>query len=220
MKVMLIGATGYVGSAIRDELLARDHQVGAVVRNPARLPAQPGICALTVDLSDADSVAAAASAHDAVISAYSPGLADPHLYERHVATMRVIIDGVSRSGSARLLVVGGAGTLEVAPGVQLVDTPEFPAQWKATALATRESLRLLRNADRGLRWTFLAPAAHLEPGERTGQYRVGHGQWLADEHGHSRISVQDYAVAMVDELETPRHERRLFNVASNSVDRP
>jgi putative NADH-flavin reductase len=212
MNTLLIGASGYVGSAILKELLDRGHRVTAVVRDPGRLPAHPALTVADADAYDAASIAAAANGHDAVISAFSPGLADPELYDHHVAAMTAIVEGVKRSAVDRLLVVGGAGTLEVAPGVQLVDTPEFPSQWKPTALATRESLKLLQDAP-SLRWSFLAPAAHLEPGERTGRYRVGTGRLLVDAQGQSRISVADYAVAMADELEQPRHERQLFNVA-------
>jgi putative NADH-flavin reductase len=165
-----------------------------------------------VDVQDAASIATSAQGHEAVISAFSPGLADPELYAHHVAGIASIIDGVKRAKVDRLLVVGGAGTLEVAPNVQLVDTPEFPSQWKQTALATREGLHLLQR-EPSLQWTFLAPAAHLEPGERTGKYRLANGQLLLDAHGNSLISVADYAVAMVDELEQPRHERRVFNAA-------
>lgn len=212
MKTLLIGASGYVGSALLKELLDRGHQVSAVVRDPSRLPQHPALDAIDADVYDAASIAAAANGHEAVISAFSPGLADPELYAHHVAGIGAIIAGVARSTAGRLLVVGGAGTLEVAPGVQLVDTPEFPEQWKATALATRESLRLLGQTP-SLRWTFLAPAAHLEPGERTARYRIGTGQFLVDAQGQSRISVADYAKAMIDELEQPQHERQLFNVA-------
>ncbi|GAB3358140.1 NAD(P)-dependent oxidoreductase [Lysobacter tyrosinilyticus] len=212
MKIMLIGASGYVGSALLNELLERGHQVTAAVRNPERLPAHPALTAVSVNVQDAASIASAAQGHAAVISAFSPGLADPDLYANHVAGVASIIDGVKRAKVARLLMVGGAGALEVAPGVQLVDTPEFPAQWKQTALATREGLHRLQN-ESSLRWSFLAPAAHLEPGERTGQFRLGNGEFLVDAQGNSHISVSDYAVAMVDELEQSRHERRLFNVA-------
>lgn len=212
MKTLLIGATGYVGSALLKELLDRGHTVTAVVRDAARLPGHAALTAANADVYDAASVAKLADGHDAVISAFSPGLSDPELYDHHVAGISAIVAGVKRSDVERLLVVGGAGTLEVAPGVQLVDTPEFPAQWKPTALATRESLRLLQG-EPSLRWSFLAPAAHLEPGERTGHYRIGHGQLLTDAQGQSHISVADYAVAMIDELEQPRHERQVFNVA-------
>jgi putative NADH-flavin reductase len=212
MKTVLIGATGYVGSAVLEELLDRGHDVTAVVRKPERLPAHARLKAASADVFDATSVSHVVAGHDAVISAYSPGHADPDLYRHHVAAMGAIIDGVARSDVRRLLVVGGAGTLEIAPGRQLIDSPDFPSQWKPTASATRESLNLLKHANT-LRWTFLAPAAHLEPGERTGKYRVADGQLLVDASGESRISVQDYAVAMVDELEHPQHERRLFNVA-------
>jgi putative NADH-flavin reductase len=149
--------------------------------------------------------------HDAVISAYSPGRDVPDIYQQHVSGYRKIIDGVKEAGVKRLLVVGGAGSLEVAPGVQLVDTPQFPEQWKAGALAAREVLYLLRDESE-LEWTFLSPSNMIAPGERTGRFRLGTDQLLTDANGQSWISLEDYAVAMLNELEDPKHIRQRFTV--------
>lgn len=126
--------------------------------------------------------------------------------------MQSIVSAAKKAGVPRLLVVGGAGSLEVAPGVQLVDTPQFPAQWKGTAEGAREALNLLRR-EKELNWTMLSPAAMIAPGERTGKYRVGKDQLLVNGSGESRIFLEDYAVAMIDELENPAHPRSRFTVA-------
>jgi putative NADH-flavin reductase len=213
MKVLIIGGTGFVGSALVEEALRRQHAVSAIARNLQKLARNERLAGVQADVYDSNKVASIAEGHNAVISAFSPSVADPDLYEHHLQGFRSIITGIKRAGVSRFLVVGGAGSLEVAPGVQLADTPEFPAQWKPTALATRESLHLLRG-ERSLEWTFLAPPAHLEPGERTGRYRTGTDRLLVDATGASRISVADYAVAMIDELERPQHIRQRFTVAS------
>jgi putative NADH-flavin reductase len=149
--------------------------------------------------------------HDAVISAFNPGWANPNMYDVQVRGTRAIIDGVKKAGVKRLLFVGGAGSLEVKPGVQSVDLPEFPAEYKQGALATREALNLLRK-EPSLDWSFLSPSADLFPGQRTGKFRLGTDQLLADTQGKSRISVEDYATAMIDEVENPKHIRRRFTV--------
>ena len=149
--------------------------------------------------------------HDAVISAFNPGWSNPDIYNQQVKGTRAIIDGVKKAGVKRLLFVGGAGSLEVKPGVQSVDLPEFPAEYKQGALATREALNLLRK-EPSLDWSFLSPSADLFPGQRTGKFRLGTDQLLADAQGESRISVEDYAMAMIDEVEKPKHIRRRFTV--------
>ena len=133
------------------------------------------------------------------------------MYELQVRGTRAIIDGVKKAGVKRLLFVGGAGSLEVKPGVQSVDLPEFPVEYKQGALATREALNLLRK-EPSLDWSFLSPSADLFPGQRTGKFRLGTDQLLADTQGKSRISVEDYAMAMIDEAEKPKHIRRRFTV--------
>ncbi|MCM2336480.1 MAG: NAD(P)-dependent oxidoreductase [Pseudomonas sp.] len=210
MNIALIGASGYVGSAVLKEALARGHRVTAVVSNPAKLAAQPGLEIVKVDVLDHAALAPRLAGHDAVVSAFS-GHAQADVYGYYVQGMRSIITAAKQARVPRLLVVGGAGSLEVAPGVQLVDTPEFPAQWKGTAEGAREALKLLR-AETELDWTMLSPSAHLEPGERTGRFRLGTDQLLVDAQGESRISVEDYAVVMIDELERPAHSRRRFTV--------
>jgi len=210
MNIVLIGASGYVGSALLKEALARGHRVTAIVSNPAKLAAQPGLEIVKADVRDIAALAPRLQAHDAVVSAFS-GHAQADVYGYYVQGMRSIIAAAKQARVSRLLVVGGAGSLEVAPGVQLVDTPEFPAQWKGTAEGAREALQLLR-AEPELDWTMLSPSAHLEPGERTGHFRLGTDQLLVDAQGASRISVEDYAVAMIDELERPAHARRRFTV--------
>jgi len=211
MKVALIGASGYIGSGLREELLARGHQVTALVGHPEKLPAQPGLTAVAVDVQDASALAGLLTGHDVVLSAFS-GHAQADVYGYYVGGIRNIIAATRKAGVPRLLVVGGAGSLEVAPGVQLVDTPEFPAQWKGTAEGAREALKLLKE-EKALDWTMLSPAAEIFPGERTGSFRLGGDSLLTDTEGKSRISVADYAIAFVDELERPAHGGRRFSVA-------
>lgn len=210
MKIALIGATGFVGSALLKEALARGHQVTALVSRPEKLATQPGLTALKADALDSAGLSAQLRGHEAVISAFS-GHAQREVFNYYVRGIRSIIDAVKSAGVPRLLVVGGAASLEVAPGVQLLDTPEFPAQWKETAAGAREALNMLRTEDT-LEWTFLSPSAYLEPGERTGRFRLGTDQLLVDAEGNSRISIEDYAVAMIDELERPAHSRTRFTV--------
>jgi putative NADH-flavin reductase len=211
MKIALIGATGFIGSAVLQEALDRGHQVTGIQRHPEKLPQHPNLVAQRGDVRNETETTELVRGHDAVISAYNPGWDVPDLYQEQVSGYRSIIDGVKKAGVKRLLVVGGAGSLEVAPGVQLVDTPEFPDQWKPGSLATREVLYLVRD-EPGLEWSYLSPSGTIAPGERTGQFRLGTDQLLTDANGESRISLEDYAVAMLDELENPQHIRQRFTV--------
>jgi len=201
MKIALIGATGFIGSRLLTELTSRGHQVTAIVRNPEKVAPGADIIAKKGDVCDKDGLAALLAGHDAVISAV-------HFSASNPATL---LAAVKQSGVKRYLVVGGAGSLEVAPGVKLFDTPEFPAIYLDEARKGGAFLDLLKG-ESGLDWTFLSPSALIEPGERTGQFRLGRDQLLADGKGQSRISAEDYAVALVDELETPAHTRQRFTV--------
>jgi putative NADH-flavin reductase len=212
MKVAIIGASGQIGAFIRDEALARGHYVTAIVRHPEKIPTQdPHLTIVEADVLK-DKVEELVKGHDAVISAYNPGWSNPNIYNEQIEGYEAIINGVKKSGIKRLLVVGGAGSLEVAPGVQLLDRAGFPEQVKKGVLATRETLYMLKKEE-GLEWTFLSPPGSIAPGERTGHYRVGKDQLLKDEKGESKISTQDYAVAMLDELQNPQHIRERFTVA-------
>jgi putative NADH-flavin reductase len=211
MKIALFGATGMIGERIAKEALARGHQVTAIVRDPARLAvADNHLRVVGGDVSDAGSVAAAVVGHDVVVSAVGPsaGNGDPQML---LTAAHALVEGLGRAGVKRLLVVGGAGSLDIAPGVRLVDTPNFPAAWKPLALAHADALDVYRAAD--LDWTFFSPAALIAPGERTGEYRTGTDQLLADAEGNSFISAEDYAVALLAEIEQPQFIRRRFTAA-------
>jgi putative NADH-flavin reductase len=210
LKIALFGATGMVGSRIAAEAAGRGHQVSALARNPARVPAGvANLKAAQADLLDAASVAAAVRGHDVVASAYAPP-------QDHLATLtdatRALVEGVRAAGLKRLVVVGGAGSLEVAPGKQLVDTAGFPDAYKPIALAHRVVFDYYRTVT-DLAWTFFAPAALIAPGERTGTFRTGANTLIADAEGNSRISAEDYAIAFVDELEHGRFVRQIATVA-------
>jgi uncharacterized protein len=210
MKVAIIGATGFVGSALLKEAVERGHEVTALVSNPGKVSASGKVTALQANVLTEDALAQSLKGHDAVVSAFS-GHAQADVRGYYVKGIQSIISAAKKAGAPRLLVVGGAGSLEVAPGVQLIDTPQFPDQWKATAEGARDALNLLRK-EQELNWTVLAPSAHIAPGARTGKFRIGKDALLTDGSGESHISLEDYAVAMIDELEQPAHARSRFTV--------
>src|SRR5450830_670722 len=201
MKIAIIGATGNVGSRLLDEALRRGHSVSAIARKASALAARANLSTHDVDVHHSDAVAAVLKGHDAVISS------------GRFATIAAadIVAPLKQAGVKRLLVVGGAGSLEVAPGAALVDTPQFPAEYKPEALAGRTFLESLRN-EATLDWTFLSPSALFIPGERTGKFRLGKDQLLTAADGKSWISMEDYAIAMLDETEKPAHIRQRFTV--------
>jgi len=210
MNIALIGASGFIGSALLAEALSRGHRVTGLVGRPERLGAHPLLTAVQADVLDTAALAAQLKGHDAVLTAFS-GHAQQDVAGYYLKGFNAILQATRDAGVPRLLAVGGAGSLEVAPGLQLLDTPEFPAAYKGSAEGARQALALLR-AEPALDWTMLSPSAIIEPGQRTGQFRLGTDQLLANAAGDSRISVQDYAVAMLDELERPAHSRRRFTV--------
>lgn len=216
MKIALIGATGFVGAAVLDELLSRDHVVTALVRTPAKLTTHSRLEARALDAYNIEAVAQAVAGHDVVVSAFNPGWDEPDLYSLFMKGSAAIERGVETSGVKRLLVVGGAGSLFVAPGIQLVDTAEFteraPANIIPGARAARDALTAMRS-NMVLEWTFLSPPAMLEPGKRTGNYQIGGEQLPMVGDQMAGISVADFAVALVDEIETPKHVRMRFSVA-------
>ncbi|WP_019998150.1 NAD(P)-dependent oxidoreductase [Aureimonas ureilytica] len=200
MKIALIGASGNAGSRIAAELSTRGHEVTAIARNADRIARLPGVTPLAVDIADTDALVSALKGHDAIVSSVHFTASDPDQ----------LIGAAKASGVKRYLVVGGAGSLEVAPGVKLVETPQFPAQYKEEATKGGVFLDKLRQ-ETDLDWTFLSPSAAFVPGERTGQFRLGQNELLTNEAGSS-ISFEDYAVALADEIEMPRHVRQRFTV--------
>lgn len=208
MKIALYGATGMIGQSILKEALLRGHDVTAIVRDPSKLTPADHMRAVKGDVLDTAGVAATVKGHDAVISSINAPNDDPQVFVRAAHSL---IDGLKQAGVKRLISVGGAGSLEIAPGVKLFDTPDFPAAWRPGAKALGDALEVYRTAD--LDWTFVSPAMMIAPGERTGKFRVGGDQLLTDANGESKISVDDYAIALLDELEQPKNLRRRMTVA-------
>ncbi|WP_182336566.1 NAD(P)-dependent oxidoreductase [Stenotrophomonas acidaminiphila] len=215
MKVALIGATGFVGRALLEELLSRGHEVTALARHPEKLAARERLRVVRADVSDAAQVQAAVAGNDAVLSAYNAGWGNPDIYHDFMQGSRAIVAGTRAAGVKRYLVVGGAGSLYTADGVQLVDTPSFPPAFHDGARAARDALEDLKG-ESTLDWTFLSPPVAFHDGgptERTGRYRTGSDTPLMAADGPGTISPADLAVALVDELEQPRHLRQRFTIA-------
>jgi putative NADH-flavin reductase len=207
MKIVLYGASGMIGRRLLSKALGRGHPVILVVRDRQRItPPKGRVLVVEGDVLDATSVAAAVKGHDAVLSAVGP---TPEII---AGAARSLIEGLTRAGVKRLVVVGGAGTLEVAPGVLLLQTPQSPAEYELVAQAHGTALNTFRQ-NTTLDWTFVSPAAFIQPGERTGRFQLGGDQLLVDAKGDSRISAEDFAVAFLDEIEKPAHLRQRFTVA-------
>jgi putative NADH-flavin reductase len=215
MKIALIGATGFVGTALLKELTDRGHEVIAIARHAEKLQATALVTPKTGDVMDPKQVADLVKGSDAVVSAYNSGWTNPRIYEDFMAASHAIQEGVKNSGVKRLIVIGGAGSLEIKPGLQLIDTPEFPAEYKHGASAARDYLNDLKR-EKDLEWTFFSPAIfmnHDSSGVRKGHYRLGLDNPVFDEKGQCVLSVEDLALVIVDELEQPRHIRQRFTAA-------
>jgi uncharacterized protein len=196
MKIVVFGSTGMIGSRIATELEQRGHEVIGASR------------ATGTDITDPASVAAAVTGADAVVSAVAARGVDYTLHD----VARSVVDGLRRASVKRLVIVGGAGSLEVAPGLRLMDTPDFPDEFKAEAGQGADALALFQRIS-DLDWTYVSPAAFIHPGERTGHYRLGGDQLLVDEKGNSEISAEDYAIGIADLLERGAHPRARVAVA-------
>lgn len=212
-KVVLIGATGFVGSAILNELVERRHEVTAVVRNVEKLPKNALVKPVKEDVGNEDAIAKLLEGKDAVISAYNPGWTNPNIAQETIVNYRHILAAAKKSGIGRLLIVGGAGTLFCAPGVRILETGVLPNEIMNGVVALGYVYLNMLSNEKELDWVFFSPTGTFdEKGERTGKFRLGKDDLVVDAEGNSHISVQDYAVAMVDELEKPAHHKERFTI--------
>lgn len=209
MKIALIGATGHIGSRILKEALNRGHEITAIVRDPSKLAYNsPALKIVQGDIFDPDQISEVVKNSEVVISAFGPGMSDT---DKLVKATKALINAIKASGKLRLIAVGGAGSLEVGDGMLLVETPEFPSEWKAIAEAHKEALALYEK-EIGLDWTNISPSAMIEPGNRTGIFRISTNKLLIDKKGTSKISMEDFAVAILNEVENPKFRKTRFTV--------
>ena len=212
-KIVLIGASGFVGSALLNEALNRDLEVTAVVRHPEKIKIEnENLKVVKADVSALDEVAAVCKGADAVISAFNPGWNNPDIYDETIKVYLTIIDGVKKAGVNRFLMVGGAGSLFVAPGRLLMAEPDVPKKLLPGIRSLAKVYTDLLLPEKSVDWVFLSPAANMAPGERTGKFRLGKDDLIVDESGDSNISVEDFAVAMIDELEQEKHHKERFTL--------
>lgn len=206
MRIFLIGASGMVGSRILAEALSRGHEVTAAARNPEKIAAAPGVTAVKADVFAPAGLAALAKGADVIVTAVSPRSTGDAVTEAHRIGDAVI--ALARETGLRLVVVGGAGSLKLPDGTPVVDT--LPDLYKAEATGFRDVRDTIRASD--IDWTFFSPAGLIQPGARTGTFRLGTDTLVIDAKGNSSISAEDYAVALVDELENPSHRKQQFTI--------
>lgn len=212
-KITLIGASGFVGSAVLNEALDRGIEVTAVVREPKKIKVtNPHLKVVKGDVSSLDTVVELSEGMDAVISAYNPGWSNKDIYNETLSVYPTILKGVKKAGVKRLLIVGGAGTLFVAPGVRVVDSGAIPDTIMPGVKSLGEFYLNILQKERDIDWVFFSPAGNIAPGKRTGKYRLGKDDLIVDENGKSSISVEDYAKAMIDEFEKPAHHQERFTI--------
>ena len=216
MKLAIIGASGFVGSQLLKEAILRKHEVTAVVRKPERIAEKnPSLKVIALDVLDTEALSVVLKGQDMVISAYNPGWGNPDIYSDFLKGSASIQEAVKKSGVKRFLVIGGAGSLEVSSGLQLIDTPQFPAEWKNGALGARDYLTVLKK-EQDMEWTYFSPAILMHHGidsGRTGQYRLGLDSPVRDENGVSKLSVEDLAIVILDEVEKKQFVRKRFTAA-------
>ena len=212
MKIAIIGATGFVGSAILNELVSRNHKITAIARKPKETPEVKWIA---TDIFNVDSLAEAIKGNDVVVNAYNPGWTNPNIYDEAIAGAKAIQEAVKKSGMKRFITIGGAGSLYIAPDIQLIDTPEFPKEIFDGANAARHYLEIIKE-EKELDWAFFSPAIEMHQGTktgRTGKYRLGLENPIFNEEQRSILSVEDLAVVIADEIETPKHHQVRFTAA-------
>jgi len=209
MKIAIIGATGFVGSAILAELSNRKHEISAIARNPKETPNATWIAA---DIFNVDALAEVLKGHDVVVNAFNPGWTNPNIYDDFLNGSKAIQEAVKKSGVKRFITIGGAGSLFVAPDLQAVDTPDFPKDIFNGANAARNYLNIIKE-EKDLDWAFFSPAFEMHAGTttgRTGKYRLGLENPVFNEEQRSILSVEDLAVVIADEIETPKHHQVRF----------
>ncbi len=212
-KTALIGASGFVGSAILKELLSRGYEVEALVRNPENVKVNnPHLTVKKVDVADTKALADDLKGYDTIISAYNPGWTNPDIYNLTLQNYPRILEAAKEAGVKRLLIVVGAGTLFCAPGLRVVDSGAIPAEIMGGVKSLGKFYLETLNNEKDIDWVFFSPAGVLEPGEATGTYRLGKDDLIVDSNGNSHITVGDYAKAMVDELDTPSHHKERFTI--------
>jgi len=213
MKIAIIGATGFVGSNLVKEFTSRNHEVTAIVRNPKEDIS--GVTWKKTDIFDTEALAEALKGNDVVVNAYNPGWTNPNIYDDFIKGSQSIQEAVKKSGVKRFITIGGAGSLYIAPNLQLVDTPEFPEDYKAGATAARDYLNILRD-EKELDWAFFSPAIEMHQGidtGRTGNYRLGLENPVFNDDKRSILSGEDLAVVIADEAENPKHHQQRFTAA-------
>jgi putative NADH-flavin reductase len=209
MDILLLGGTGHIGSRVRTEALDRGHRVTAVARDTADLDSTDGLRVEAADASEKDAIRPLAEGHDAIVASLSPRGKGGE--ETYLSAIETVLEVTRETDVDRVVIVGGAGSLKVDEDTELLDTPDFPEEYRDEAEAGRKARNLARDSDAN--WTVLCPPIVIEPGERTGSYRVGDDYLLTDDDGESYISTEDFAVALVDELEEAAHQREQFTVA-------
>jgi uncharacterized protein len=215
MKIAIIGATGFVGSSILDELATRSHDLTAISRNPPQKESDPNVKWVKADVNNVDELANILAGNDVVISAFNAGWTNPNLYHDFIIGAKAVQQATKKAGVKRFIVSGGAGSLFVRPGLQAVDTESFPKEYYAGASATRDYLNILKE-ETDLDWAFFSPASEMHQGitsGRTGKYRIGLDSPVFDENQRSVLSVQDVAVVIADEVEHPKHHQVRFTAA-------
>lgn len=212
-NVVIIGASGFVGTAIVEEALTRGYQVKGIVRNPEKVTiSNPNLKLIKADIMDAESLTELLKGEESVISAYNPGWTNPEIYDDTLKGYTSILKAAKNAGVKRLLIVGGAGSLYVAPNVRVMDTSTFPQEILPGVKGLAKVLTDFLLPEKDIDWVFFSPAGNIFPGERTANFRLGKDNLIVDNDGNSNISVQDYAVAMIDELENANHHQERFTI--------
>jgi len=212
-NVVLVGASGFVGTALLNELLNRGHKVTAIVRNPEKITVKSDLLSVAkADVSTAETVTQLCPGVDEVISAYNPGWTNPKIYEDTLKGYSAILEGVKKAGVKRLLCVGGAGTLFCAPNLRVMDSGVIPDSFMPGVKGLAEFYLTILMNEKIIDWIFFSPAGTITPGQRTGKFRLGKDDLIVDKNGNSNISVEDYAMAMIDELENPKHHQERFTI--------